>query len=359
MKRSRLIAMLVALVMLMGILVACVQPEDDAPVTPPPETSDAQAPEDDGNDDNGDVDEAAAPPVAAVTTQDTLTVLTMSLPVGFIPWTVNDVPSFEAQRLMFDRLFVLDYDTNVPDPALGLAINWYQPNARTTNIELRRGVYFHNGDPLTAYDVVFTLDQLRVAPAGMPTFGMIESVVAHDDFNLTVYTEMDFVPIIAHLSQVRGSIINARLFQEIGEEAFNAHPIGSGAWKFYQIILGDRVEYVANPDYWGGAPLLSRVIVRAVPEASVRLMEIQAGTADIATHLAPIDVPLAEADPNVNVVRALNTSSNFIGFNMNAPHLNNILVRQAINYAIDVDAIVQTVWLGEFVPLHAPITPLV
>ena len=356
MKKTRLLALLIALFMVMGILAACADPVEEAPDEQPPDTPPPVTQNDDEEDEE---DEVAAPPVGIVSTQDTLTILGPSLAVNLLPWATNDMPSAEMQAMLYDRLFVQDYETFLPIPERGLAINWSQPDARTTHIEIRQGVYFHNGDPLTAHDVAFSLTMSSNSPFNTPFLGMIESAVAHDNYNLTVTTEMDFSPIIAHLAHTGASVVNSRIVQEYGEEEFSANPVGSGPWMFDQFILGDRIELVRNPNYWGQAPILERLIFRVVPEPSVRLMEVQAGTADKAMALAPIDVPMAEADPNVTVHRRPNLSITYIGFNALSPHLDNPLVRRAINYAIDVDAIVENVFLGTGEQLAGPFPRLV
>ena len=298
-------------------------------------------------------------PGAGGADRDSITILVPTLPGNLVPWASNDVPTNEVKRLIFDRLFVPEYTNMSPNPERQLAVSWSQPDARTTNIEIRRGVYFHNGDPLTAHDVRFSLMEASVSTFSMAFLGIIEDVEVHDDFNLTIRTSMDFVPIISHLTLLPASIVNARLFQEIGMEAYAARPIGSGAWMFDEFIIGDRLELVANPNYWGGSPQLERLTWRLVAEPSVRLMEVMAGTADVAMAVAPLDISLAEADPSVVLHRGLNLISHYIGFNVERPYISNRLVRRAISYAIDVDAIFNAVFMGSGVPLHGPFPPQV
>ena len=355
MKKARLLALLVTLVMLLGIFAACAQPEEDAPPQQDQPQDQRQDPDTDPDDYNdNDVDTAA---VGVVTTQSTITILSGSQAVGFIPFYTNDVPSSEMHRLIYDRLFMMCYDTMEPREDLSLAVEWNQADARTTYVTIRQGVYFHNGNPLTAYDVAFTLNYASQTPQGIGVLGMIEYVEQLDDWSVRVNTNMDFVPIIAHLGHVRAAIIDARHFQEVGTDAFNAHPIGSGAWMFENLVIGDRVELVRNDNYWGAPAHLERLIWRVVPEASVRLMEVSSGTADVAIALAPIDMAGAYADPNVRVERRLNVTANYIGFNVQRPHINNRLVRQAINYALDMETMVDVVFMGTHAPLHGPMAP--
>ena len=357
MKKSRLVALLIALMMLGSIIAACAEPEQEQEplvVTDPVTVDDTTEPDDVYE----EPEDEELPPVTG-TTQDTVTVLGLSLPLNLVPWESSDAPSNSIKRLIFSRLFVNDYDTMRPDPNLGLAINWEQPDARTTHVEIRSGVYFHNGYRLTAYDVQFSLMNAAASPHSAAFLGMIESIAVHDYYNLTIYTDIDFAPIISHLTLLPASIASRQLYEAIGVDAYAAHPIGTGAWMFDNLVIGDRLELVRNPNYWGGPPLVERFILRVVPEASVRLMEVQSGTADAALSIAPIDIRMAEEDPNVTLHRRLGLSNFYIGINTQSPHLNNPLVRQALNYALDNITIIDVVFMGAGSPLDGPMPPLV
>jgi len=301
---------------------------------------------------------AGQPAAGTATTQDTVTVLGPSMPVSLVPWGANDSASSEMNKQIYSHLFVLDYATFEIVPERGLALSWDQPDASTTNIQIRSGVYFHNGDPLTAHDVAFSLIEGSNSPHTAAFLGMISNVVAHDDYNLTVYTEMPFAPILRHLAHTGAGIVNARVFQELGLEAYADNPIGTGPFAFSNLVLGDRLELTANTNYWGRVPLVTNFVYRAVAAPDVRLVEVASGHADVALQVAPADVAGAEANPDVNLMRRMNLSTNYVGFNVNAPHINNPLVRQAINYAIDTEAIVNHVFMGVGQPINGPLADI-
>jgi peptide/nickel transport system substrate-binding protein len=293
-----------------------------------------------------------------VSSRDTITILGASLPVSLLPWGGNDSASSEINKQMYSQLFVLDYATFEIVPERSLAVAWNQPNASTTEIRIRDNVYFHNGDKLTARDVAWSLLQGQASPHTSAFLGMISDVEVVDDYNLIVRTEMDFAPILRHLAHTGSSIAPYNLLGKTQEE-FVENPIGSGPFRFDQLILGDRIELVANTNYWGQAPYINRLVYRSVADASVRLMEIEAGTADVALGIAPADIARAEADPNVQLIRRQNLSTAYIGFNVNRPYINNPLVRQAINYALDTHAIVEHVFMGVGSPVDGPIADIV
>jgi peptide/nickel transport system substrate-binding protein len=292
------------------------------------------------------------------TAQDVLTILSMSLPVNFVPWGANDSASSEMNKQIYSHLFVLDYNTFEVVPERSLAVEWDQPDASTTNIRIRDNVLFHDGTLLTAHDVAFSLMEGAASPHTEAFLGMISEVVAHDDFNLTVYTEMPFAPIIRHLAHTGSGIVPAALFQELGQDAFADSPVGSGPFRFVNFTLGDHLELAANQDYWGNVPVINTLFYRSIPEGSVRLMEVIAGNADVALAITPVDVSVAEAAAEVTLHRRMNLSANYIGFNVTSPHISNPLVRQAINYAIDTQEIVDVVFMGVGQPLHGPLADI-
>jgi len=300
---------------------------------------------------------AADLPDPGATGQDTITIVTTALAVSMDPIGRNDSASAQFNKQIFSHLVLLDYDTFEVLPAL--AINWDMPDARTVNMELRRDVTFHNGDRLTAHDVQFSLERAAVEPEVAAILGMMSHVTVHDDYNFTVHLEVDFAPILRHLAHTTAGIVPRDHFNAVGQEAFAESPIGSGPFMFDNLVLGDRAEIVRFPDYWGTPARVERIIFRIVPEASVRLAEVEVGTADVALSIAPADLATAEASPNVVLMRRQNLSTAYLGFNTRRPYLSNPLVRQAIAYALDWDVIVPTVFMGLGSPARGPMADIV
>jgi len=345
--------------LLVGILVlAACGPQQTGTVTPP--TPDTGAPTDPAAPPAGQQDGGGVTEAPQTTAQDTITVLSLSMPVSLLPWGSNDSASSEVNKQIYSHVFVLDYNSFEVVPEKSLAVEWDQPDAMTTNIRIREGVLFHDGTPLTAHDVAFSLRLAGESPHAAAFLGMISDAVAHDDYNLTVRTEIPFAPIIRHLAHTAAGIISQTHYEAVGgADAYAENPIGSGPFMFDSLTIGDNVVLVRNPNYWGNVPVIERLIYRAVPDPSVRLMEVSAGTADVALQIQPVDLPTAEADPNVQVIRRMNLSTNYVGFNAQADHISNPLVRQAVNYALDTRLIVDHVFMGVGAPIDGPIAPIV
>ena len=286
-----------------------------------------------------------------------LNIVSTNLAVSMDPHESNDQASAQQNVNLFSTLLFQDYDTFEPLPALAIA--WDVPDAQTVNIELRRGVTFHNGDPLTAADVEFSLMRAAASAEMGIIIGMLESVTIHDDYNLTLHLEVPFGPILAHLAHPGTSIIPMNHVLAVGDSAFAEHPIGTGPFAFESLVIGDRTEFVRFDDYWGTPPSVETITWRRVPDASTRLIEVSAGTADVAFDIAPADLATAEADPNVNLVTRQNLSLNdWISLNTSRGPLSDVRVRQAIDYALDTAAIMRTVWGDLGSPAQAPISDI-
>jgi peptide/nickel transport system substrate-binding protein len=124
-------------------------------------------------------------------------------------------------------------------------------------------------------------------------------------------------------------------------------------------VSGDRITLERNPNYWGDAAKLESVTWREVPDASTRLIAVQTGEAQLALGVSVADLPVAVADPNVNVLRRQTLATDYLGFNCTAPYLENVLVRQAIAYALDTALIFEAVWGEVGFPPAGPLSSIV
>lgn len=335
------------------LLAACAGDETVAPdpVTPP-EATPEPAPEA-----TPTPEPAGLPDAPEETAQTYLRVLSPSLAVSMDPVVSNDSASADFSRLVYSTLLLQDYNTG--DPLPGLATSWEFIDSQTLVMQIRQGVTFHNGDPMTTEDVAFSLARAGAAEQVTPILGMIGEVTADSDTQITINLDIPFAPILAHLAHPTAGIVPMNYINEIGDAAFADAPIGTGAFMFDSLAIGDQYVLVRNENYWGDVPVIEEIIWRLVPDPSTRLIEVSTGTADVAMGIAPADIAVAEADPNVNLMRRLSLGMDKIWMNAQRPYLENPLVRQAINYAIDTQAIIDTVFMGAGAPNFGPVVPIV
>ena len=255
----------------------------------------------------------------------------------------NDVNSSLVNRQYAETLVNFDHNWNIVPH---LATSWDMPDPQTLIMNLRRDVYFHNGDPMRASDVKFSLERAANAPIVRFMFEPIRSVDIIDDFTVQINLHAPHVPILGHLTHLGSAIVPERAVRQMGDDFAN-HPIGTGPFKFESMVLGQRVDLVRNDNYWGQLPALERMTFFTIPEASSRLIEVETGAAHIANVIAPHQLPRLQSDPNLAYYRMMTLRKHWLGFNVDHGRpLSDIRIRQAINYAVDVDAIVASISQG-------------
>lgn len=280
-------------------------------------------------------------------------------------------------RNMFDGLV-----TRTPDGRIvpELAESWERISPTEWVFYLRDGVTWHDGTPFTAADVVFTVERTvkegRIAGLTSPRKGLLDPVtdaVALDRLTVKLITSVPFAALPSFLPHTL--IVPQHYVEAVGDERFAANPIGTGPFRFVRWDRGQQVVMERYDAYYGGAtdlpPVgpapLDRVIFRVLPETSTRIAALRAGDIHIATRI-PVDlIPEIEADPNLTVMSVRGTRSAFLEMNVNQPPFDDVRVRRAINYAIDVDTIVKFILNGLATPIptimspdspfYAPLTP--
>lgn len=221
-------------------------------------------------------------------------------------------------------------------------------------ITIREGVKFHDGTPFTVKDAVYTINRIvqEGAMGGKTSprkglFGTVTGAEAVDERTLHVHLSAPMPHFLAMLPF--HMVVPASL-----GEGMVAKPVGTGPFKFVEWEKGSHVVLERFDDYYGGAPdwppvgpaPAKRVIFRVIPEPASRLAALRAGEVDIIT-MVPFDYyPVLEADPNVRPVAVTGTRSFFIDLNVNKPPFDNVLVRRALNYAIDRDALIEQILDG-------------
>ena len=233
----------------------------------------------------------------------------------------------------------------------GLATAWRAVNDTTWEFTLRPGVKFHDGAPLTAEDVQATLERNLVPGKTVVTAGFttIESVQAVTPTLVRVITKKSDPLLPVRMAQMGSQILPARLTTDDGVKELARRPVGSGAYRFVEWVKDERLVMEANRDWWGWegrAPAIDRVVWKAIPDDFPRLVALEKGDADIVTSLPPDRVKSIAEGRNTRVVSV--PSSRTVEFNINStqPPLSDKRVRQAMHYALDVPAIIRSLFGG-------------
>jgi peptide/nickel transport system substrate-binding protein len=273
-------------------------------------------------------------------------------------------------RNMFDGLVTRDTRSGV-HLELAEEMNWL--DEQTLEVKLRQGVKFHDGVEMTADDVVFTFDRIiqenaieYPEPHTSPRKGLIaplESIEKVDDYTVVMNFSGPWPPAMQLL--VHQQIVPKHYLEEVGTEGFVAQPIGTGPFKFVEGQLDDQIVMERFDDYWGGAPDLEPVgaacveqaIFRVIPEASTRVAALLAGEVDIIQSVPSELIDTLSQTPGIQVKTAPGTQPQWLQLNVSSSLFEDVRVRQAMNYAMDKDLIVEAVYGGRAVPLPGPLSP--
>ncbi|MDQ3071213.1 MAG: ABC transporter substrate-binding protein, partial [Acidobacteriota bacterium] len=280
---------------------------------------------------------AAAVPAACSTGRTTppgvIVVAMANAPLNFDPRVGSDEASQKIHQLLYNHLVRIDERLQiVPELAESLT----NPEPRIYLARIRKGVRFHDGHELTAADVVHTFGSFLDAGFQSPRKGayrLLESVRAIDPYTVEFRLKEPFGSFPINL--VMG-IVPAGAGTEMAKQ-----PVGTGAYKFVSYASDDRVTLAPNTDYFDGAPANDGLVLKVVPDETMRGLELRKGTADLVVNdLAPDVIKTLLDEGRVAVATALGTDYAYVGFNLRDPLLQDVRVRHAIGYAIDREAIV-------------------
>lgn len=257
---------------------------------------------------------------------------------------------------IFDTLIRRDFLASPDGGGSGLkphlATAWERKSARELLVTLRQGVRFHNGDPLTVEDVVYTFASDRMAgpkplmPEAATYFRTLEKVEAVDDRTVRFVTRVPDVLLEQRLASWCAWIVNRRAYEELGFDGFSRAPIGTGPYKVREHARDQRVVLDAHDEYWMGRPTARGVTFRAIPELAARVAALQAGDVDLITNIPPDQVPTLRNRADIDIREVVLANVHVLTFDERGPGMGDKRVRQALGLAIDRQLLVDTLWNG-------------
>lgn len=247
----------------------------------------------------------------------------------------NDTKSEAVSFLLFNRLFRLNTDFEVvPD----LAESWEQPSDTEWVIKIKEGVLFHNGNEMTSKDVKFSLERSLEMPKVKHVLEQMESVEIVDEYTVKITTKSAFAPFLYSLVHAGVSIV-PKEYVESGDEF--ANPVGSGPYTFVEWLSGDKVVLEKNEDYFDKENMgqSKKITFRVIPEGASRTIALETGEVDIVQALPTMDINKVVDNNSLKLYEKPSTRVDFFAMNNEQAPFDDKLVRQALNYAIDKEAI--------------------
>jgi peptide/nickel transport system substrate-binding protein len=231
----------------------------------------------------------------------------------------------------------------------GLAESWdVSPDALTYTFHLR-DAKFSDGTAVTSEDVAYSLTRIRDSELSLwsDSYKIIADIATPDPKTVVVTLGGASAPFLSTLAMPGASIVSKAAMEAMGEEAFAEKPVGSGAFAVEEWRRGDRVILKKNPEYWDAANVsLDGVEWISIPDDNTRMLAVQAGELDAAIYVPFSRVEELKKDASLNVVVNPSTREDHLLMNQEHAPLDNVKVRQALDFAIDKQAIVDTVTFG-------------
>ncbi|MBI4280342.1 MAG: ABC transporter substrate-binding protein [Armatimonadetes bacterium] len=262
------------------------------------------------------------------------------------PIVPADGASTWALLHLYDQLVRVGRDGRRVEPAA--AESWkVSPDGKTWTFRLRRGLTFSNGDPVTSEDVRFSLERaMGRASSRASRFPPMAGAAAPDPRTVVIHLREPWAPLLADLSLLAASIIPARLAREKGR-AFWKAPVGSGPFMVTEWVKGRHITLRRNPAYWQKPyPYLDEVRFEVLADDRVRVERLRRGDIDIATSVPPDQVAGFQRDDRFDVYLVPLMRVDHALLNHARSPFGALRARQAINHAVNRDAIVRRVLFG-------------
>jgi peptide/nickel transport system substrate-binding protein len=262
-----------------------------------------------------------------------------------------------------DKLFDVDAKLNVI-PQLALS-NETSEDGKTVTIKLRPGVKFHDGEKLDAEAAKFSLERHMTMQGSFrkPELGAVDHVEVVDPLTIKLVLKTPFSPLIAQLTDRAGMMVSPKAAKEAGDK-FGLHPVCAGPYKFVERVQQDRIVVEKFADYWDKDKLhIDKITYLPIVDSTVRLANLRSGGLDLLERLNATDMAAVKADKNLKLSELPDLS--YFGLTINVangekaknPLGQNAKVRQALDLAIDREALNQVVFNGEFVPGNQWVSP--
>lgn len=250
---------------------------------------------------------------------------------------------------LYDRLLTFDPETLEPTPMLAKSFSW-ENDYKTLVLELNEGVTFHDGAAFNA-EAVRTYVEYYKAAGRNTDLNPVTEVEVRDEYTVALTTAQPYAVLPSVLADRAGMVVSPKAIEELGADSIGTNPVGAGPFKLVEWLPGDRIVVEKFDDYWQvGLPGLSGIDFLTITNATARVSALVSGQVDFVQRIDPINLPVVERNPNLRFRVDPTVAFSSINLNTNLEPLNSNLVRQALSYAIDREAIARLSY-GPGVPI--------
>lgn len=286
--------------------------------------------------------------------------------VGLDPADVSDGFSVNVTSNMFDTL--VRFKANGTEVEPSLAESWsVSPDGLNWTFRLRRDVMFHDGTPFNADAVVFSTERQMDAKhpyhhgqfeyAGF-TYQNVKSVTKVDTYSVRFTLSAPFAPFLSNMAMFSTSISSPTAIKKYGKDYFK-NPVGTGPFRFVEWVQKDHVTLQANQDYWAGRPCVDRLVIRGIPDNTVRLLEMERGRVHVMDQINPPDYDRIRKNSNLVLFTGPGLNVGYLALNVQKDPFKDVRVRRAVNHAVNKDALARAFYGGIARPATNPMPPTV
>lgn len=255
---------------------------------------------------------------------------------GLDPQIMNDLFSWVVCKHLYQNLVKVDEDYNItPD----LAEKYEMVDPTTYRFTIKKGLTFHNGEPVTVDDVKFSFDR-AMSPVGSPTRNYFSTLIAAeivDDSTIDLKLSQPTTPFLMNLTLPWAAILSRKAVEQYKDD-YAMNPVGSGPFKFISWRKGDRITLERFDAHTGVKPKYKTLVIRTIAESNIKTLELESGAVDIIQNPALIDMERLKADSNMAIYTdpRKHLMDGYLGFNCEKGILKDPAVRRALAYAVDV-----------------------
>lgn len=304
-------------------------------------------------------------------------------PSYFNPQFGSDNATFDATgQQVFNRL--VEFAPGETNLVPALAEKWdISEDGKSYTFYLRKNVKFHSNKDFkpsrdfNADDVLFSFNRQLDSNhpyhlvsggqyqyvASMDMANIINRIEKIDDYTVRFYLNVPDAVFLANMAMDFASILSAEYADKMAQagtpEKVDNYPIGTGPFEFVSYQKDALIRFKAFDQYWQGRAPIDRLVFAITPDASVRYVKLQKGECHAMSYPNPADIEQIKKDPNVELLSKPALNIGYINFNLQKPPLDNIKVRQALNYAVNKPAIIQSVYQGGAEVAKNPIPPTI
>src|SRR3989440_3441392 len=262
-----------------------------------------------------------------------------------------------------DKLIELDAKlSHVPQ----LATSWsWGPDGLSLTLKLRAGVTFHDGEPLDAETVKFNIERFKSAPYSRRQSELkpVKAVTVADPLTVRLELSEPYAPLLAQLADRAGMMVSPKAARELGDK-LGLRPVCAGPYRLTEWIAQDRIVFDRFERYWNAAAVaIERVIYLPIPDDTVRLSNLRAGTFQLSERVAPSDLSIVRADPRLKLYESPSIGYRVLSINTNkgeaakTPLGSDARLREAFEASLDRAVINQVAFDGAFIPSNQPEAP--